>query len=83
MRSKSGWEYSKYQMCQISINSENFNFASILGLGVGKYFIKVTFYIIWAINDWLYTDKFLYLEKQFENHSFRILFPMILIAWKF
>ena len=34
-----------------------------MGLTGGKYFIKIIFDIIWVINNWLYADKLLYLDK--------------------
>ena len=36
-----------------------------------------------AIGNWLYADEFLHLDKLFQNHLFRILFPMVLITQKF
>ena len=35
----------------------------ILGPVGVKYFIKIIFDIIWAINNWLYTNKLLYFDK--------------------
>ena len=55
----------------------------ISGLASGKYFIKIIFDIILAINNWLYANELLYLKKLFQNDSFRILFPLILITQKF
>ena len=52
-------------MCQISINSEHFCFWDLLGLTAGKDFIKNIFDIIRAINNWLYADDLLYLDKLF------------------
>ena len=43
-------------MCQISINSEHFNFGTNLGIYCtycGKYCIKIVFDIMWPINNWL------------------------------
>ena len=53
-------------MCQILINSVNdFNFRTILGLIGGKYFKKIIFDIICAINNWLYANELLYLDTLF------------------
>ena len=67
-------------MCQISINSGHL---TILHLAGGKHFINIIFDIIRAINNWLYANELLYLDKLFQNHSFRISFPMTLITRKF
>ena len=42
-----------------------FNFGTNLGLAGGKYFIKIIFDIICAINNWLYANELLYLDKLF------------------
>ena len=60
-----------------------FDYGVILGLTGGRYFTKINFDFIWEINNWLYADELLYLDKLFQNHSLRILFPMILITRKF
>ena len=53
-------------MCQILINSVNvFDFRTILGLTGGKYFKKIIFDIICAINNWLYVNEPLYIDTLF------------------
>ena len=42
-----------------------FNFGTNLGLTGGKYFFKIIFDIIWAINNWFKANEFLYLDKLF------------------
>ena len=52
-----------------------------MGVTGGKYLIKciLTLYEQFIIG-YTYADELLYLDKLFQNHSFRILFPMILIT---
>ena len=54
---------------EILINPRGFYFWAFLsfqfGLKDGKYFIKIFFDIIWAINVWLEVDELLYLDKSF------------------
>ena len=45
----------------------------MLGLAGDKYFIKIISDIIWAINNWLYADEPVYLDKLFENDSYDII----------
>ena len=76
-------------MCQISINSEHFQFGGQLGLAGGKYLIKIIFNIkveieIFEISHVLSFNKFKYIDSsiKLDNNGYNQKLPHIYVMTK-